>query len=34
MAEPDIEFLPPDVRKLVSCPAAKASDRFVPELAT
>jgi tetratricopeptide (TPR) repeat protein len=35
MAEPDIEFLPPDIRGnwLASRPA-KASDRFVPELAT
>ena len=35
MAEPDIEFLPPDIRgNWLAARPAKASDRFVPELAT
>jgi len=35
MAEPDIEFLPPDIRgNWLAARPTKASDRFVPELAT
>jgi Amidohydrolase family len=35
MAESDIEFLPPDIRgNWLAARPAKASDRFVPELAT
>lgn len=35
LAEPDIEFLPPDIRgNWLAARPAKPSDRFVPELAT
>lgn len=35
LAEPDMDFLPPDIRgHWLSARPAKASDRFVPELAT